>query len=478
MNPHNRPIPTSSWSPVWAALLLLCACAGPATPGGRSVDADRQVADVVDAGLAARAEAIFDRALSDNEAIGFLQRLVDAAPNRLSGSAGDRASIAHTMAEMRRLGLQNVTAQPVMVPHWRRGEESAAVLAPVEEPLRITALGGSVATPADGLEGEVIMVRTFEQLRDLGSGAAGKIVFFNRPMPRVFRRTFQAYGEAVPQRTNGAVQAAMVGAKAAIVRSMTTTIDGYPHTGAMSYQDGVDKVPAAAIATADAERLAALCRQGEVRVRMKMSCESLPDAPSANVIGDLVGRELPEEIVLIGAHRDSWDLGQGAHDDGAGCAHVLEAMRLLVETGIRPRRTIRAVLFANEENGLRGGEAYAAELGSPMHRAAIETDTGGFSPVGFTCSLRDEAAEQLRGWFLPLAGYDAGAFLPGGRGGADIGPLMRAFPTIGFGMLTQSHRYFDYHHSAADTIDKVNERELAMGAAALAYAASVLADRL
>jgi Zn-dependent M28 family amino/carboxypeptidase len=301
-------------------------------------------------------------------------------------------------------------------------------------------------------------------------------VFFNRPMPRALSRTFQAYGEAVPQRTNGAVEAAKAGAVAALVRSVTTSIDEFPHTGAMEYQDGVPMVPAAAVATEDAEALAAMLREGPVRVRLALGCETRGDVTSANVVGELVGRELPDEVVVIGGHLDAWDLGQGAHDDGAGCAHVLEAMRLLRACGIAPRRTIRAVLFMNEENGLRGGRAYARAHAAERCVAAIETDNGGASPQGFSTSLRGDDADLLRPLFLPLSEFGAGAFVAGGGGGADVGPLGQQGVPL-FGLITDGQRYFDYHHSAQDTLDKVNERELALGAAALAYAASVLADR-
>src|SRR5262249_4319623 len=250
-------------------------------------------------------------------------------------------------------------------------------------PLRVTALGGSIGTGADGIEAEVVMVRTFEELHELADAARGKIVFFNRPMPRALRATFQAYGQAVPQRHSRAVEAAKGGGVAALVRSVTTAIDGFPHTGAMEYQEGVPPVPAAAIATADADALAAMLSAGPVRVRLLLGCETRPDVASANVVGELPGRELPAEIVLIGAHLEAWALGQGAHDDGAGCAHVFEAMRLLQACGIRSKRSIRAVLFMNEENGLRGGRGYAAAHADEVHVAAIETDSGGATPQGF-----------------------------------------------------------------------------------------------
>lgn len=426
-----------------------------------------------------RCATLAERALADNRAIALLTGLVMAAPRRLSGSPGYDAAVQWGLATMRELGLQNVRAEPCLVPCWVRGEETAAITAPSPLPLRVTALGGSIATPPGGLEAEVVEVRSFEQLQALGDAARGKLVFFNRPMPRALRRTGTAYGEAVPQRSNGAIEAGKAGAVGALVRSVTTAIDEHPHTGAMQYDAAVPKVPAAAIATADAERLAAALQRGPVRVRLVLGCATRADVPGANVVGELVGSERPDEIVLIGGHLDAWDLGRGAHDDGAGVVHTLEALRLLQACGMPPRRTIRAVLFANEENGLRGAKAYAAahaaELG--QHVAAIESDSGGFSPIGFSCSLRDAEAAAVRRLFLPLQDLGAGTFVSGaGAGGADIGPLHAAGVPC-FGLWVDGQRYFDYHHTALDDLAMVNERELALGAAVLAFAASVLADR-
>lgn len=432
-----------------------------------------------DAAQTARVQQLAMRALEDNQAIATLASLCETAPKRLSGSSGYDDAVRWAVATMRESGLQNVRAEPVMVPHWRRGAETASIVGDDPAPLRVTALGGSVPTPAGGLEAEVVEVRSFEQLAQLGEAARGKIVFFNRPMPRALRRTGSAYGEAVPQRSNGAIEAGKVGAVAALVRSVTTAIDEHPHTGAMHYQDDVTKVPSAAIATIDAEELARRLKSGPVRVRLQLGCETLPDVEQANVVGELLGSERPDEYVVIGGHLDAWDLGTGAHDDGAGVAHVLEAVRLLQACGIRPRRTIRVVLFANEENGLRGAEAYAQAHQDELarHVAAIETDSGGFSPIGFSCSLRDDAAAVVRALFAPLLEIGAGVFVPGaGAGGADIAPLHKAGVPC-FGLWTDGQRYFDYHHTEVDTLAMVNERELALGAAAIAFAASVLADR-
>jgi carboxypeptidase Q len=457
-----------SWVSVIGLLLLLVSCHGAAGLAGDPTTRFQE-----------RCLELERRALDDNMAIATLRSLVAAAPKRLAGSEGMTNAEQWASAMMREIGFDEVRAEPVMVPHWQRGIEAGAIVQPTRKPLRITALGGSISTPDGGLEADIVEVRSFEELRELGDAAKGKIVFFNRPMPRIFRRTGRAYGAAVPQRSNGAIEAAKVGGVFALVRSVTTAIDGYPHTGAMRYEDGVAKVPAAAVATEDADALSAWLSQGPVRVRLELGCKNLPDAVGHNIVGDYLGSELPEEIVLIGGHLDAWDLGSGAHDDGAGVAHCLEAVRLLMSMGCRPKRTIRVVLFANEENGLRGANAYAKAHENEIdhHVAAIETDSGGFTPQGFSCSLRGEQAEEVEQLFAPLDQIQAGLFLSGaGSGGADISVLFaRGVPC--FGLWVDGHRYFDYHHTAVDELAAVNERELALGAAVVGFAASVLADR-
>lgn len=456
--------------------MLICLFALACLSGCHSTGGE---ANQVDHPLLARCLQLERRALEDNEAIVTLRSLVTTAPKRLSGSPGMAVAEQWALAKMREIGFDEVRAEPVMVPNWQRGLEVGAVVLPQAMPLRVTALGGSVPTPEGGLVAEVIEVRSFEQLAAMGDAAKGKIVFFNRPMPRALRRTGRAYGAAVPQRSIGAIEAAKAGGVMALVRSVTTAIDGYPHTGAMHYQDGIAKVPAAAIATEDAEALSKLLQSGPVQVRLELGCQMLPDAQGFNIVGDYRGSEKPDELVLIGGHLDAWDLGTGAHDDGAGVAHCLEAVRLLKAIECRPKRTIRVVLFANEENGLRGAKAYAAahEHEIDQHVAAIETDGGGATPQGFGCSLVGEAAEAIEKLFEPLDQVQAGMFLSGaGSGGADISVLhARGVPCLG--LWVDGHRYFDYHHTAIDDLPAVNERELALGAAVIAYAASALADR-
>lgn len=456
------------FTPPVAAAVMFAACANAPDTGRTDLGA-----------LQVLCLELEQRALEDNRAIATLRELCSQAPKRLSGSPGMLAAEQWAARTMRASGFDEVRLEPVQVPHWRRGVETATTVGDAPLPLRVTALGGSVPTAAGGIEAEVVEVRSFEELRTLGDAARGKIVFFNRPMPRAFRRTGRAYGATVPQRSNGAIEAAKVGGVAALVRSVTTTIDGYPHTGAMRYEEGTPKVPAAAVATADAEALAARLANGPVRVRLELGCRTLPDVEGHNVLGEYLGSESPDEIVVIGGHLDAWDLGTGAHDDGAGIVHCIEAVRLLHAIGWRPKRTIRVVLFANEENGLRGARAYAAAHTAEIERhvAAIETDSGGFTPQGFGCSLRGAEAAAIERLFAPLDQLGAGLFLPGaGAGGADISVLhARGVPC--FGMWVDGHRYFDYHHTAVDDLPAVNERELALGAAVLAYAAAALADR-
>jgi len=333
-----------------------------------------------------------------------------------------------------------------------------------------------VGTPAAGITAEVLVVQSFEELRASGEKARGKIIFFNRAFDRSLFRPFAAYGGAVNQRAAGAVEAAKAGGVAALVRSMTAHRDDVPHTGGMHYADGIGRVPAAAISILGAERLVdALARDPHLKVELKLSCETLPDVPSSNVLGEIVGAERPSEVVVIGGHLDCWDKGQGAHDDGAGCVHAIEVLRLLKELGIRPKRTIRAVLFMNEENGTRGGEAYAsATRPAETAVAAIESDSGGFMPRGFGVGGGPATFEAVAKWAPLLAPIEANRLVAGGHG-VDIGPLIaKGIP--GFGLNVDNQRYFDYHHSDNDTIETVNERELELGAIAMAIMSYMIAE--
>lgn len=417
---------------------------------------------------------LFDAALKQGKCYGWLDELCNGIGGRLSGSPEAEKAVQWGKKLMEQQGFDRVYLQEVMVPHWVRGEKEKAELIPSlkgkkKQTINISALGGSVCTPKKGIEAEVIEVRNFEELATLGrEKIEGKIVFFNRPMEPTHTCTFDAYGGAVNQRGRGAIEAAKYGALAAIVRSMTLAYDEHPHTGAMRYLDTITKVPAAAISTKGAELLSqSLKEDPKLKIRMEMQCQALPDVKSYNVIGEIKGSEFPDEIIVIGGHLDSWDTGQGAHDDGAGIVQSIEALRLFKTLGIRPKRTIRAVLFMNEENGMRGGLKYAEEAKklNEKHIAAIESDRGGFTPRGFSMGGGDKQVEKVMAWKKLFEKYDMHEFTLEG-GGVDIGPLKNQDVLL-MELLPDSQRYFDYHHSPSDTFDKVNKRELELGAAAL-----------
>ena len=436
---------------------------------GRVAAADRELAD-----------RIVTEALVRGQAYDHLADLVDAAPHRLSGSPGAAAAVEWARQKMEDIGFDDVRLEPCMVPHWERGEiASVRLTAPASVAgleLPSIALGGSVPTPIGGIEGEILRVESVEALARVGDAARGKIVYFARPFASHLRMTFDGYGATVDQRSRGPVAAAKAGAVAVVIRSVGSELDDYPHTGNTNYAEGVPRIPAASISTRAAERLDAWLERGSVRLNLELDCQWHEDAPSFNVVGDYIGKQTPEEIVLLGAHLDGWDVGHGAHDDGAGCAHVLEAVRLLRALDLRPRRTIRVVLYMNEENGLRGARAYreahAEELG--RHVLALESDRGGFTPRGFTTNANARTLEILRDAAAPLAPIGAGEVSPGG-GGADISVLAASgVPLVGF--LPDGARYFDYHHTASDTLDKVSPREINAGAGAIAVLAHAIAD--
>lgn len=421
-------------------------------------------------------ERLMETALTGSKAFDTLAHLCDRIGPRLSGSPQLEKAIAWTAEAMKGDGLDRVWTEPVMVPHWVRGAETGRILAPVEHPMAVMALGMSDATPEGGVTAEVLEVSSLEEVRALGDRAKGKIVLYNK---EIFPNGGEerGYGSAARLRHRGAVEAAKVGAVGMLIRSLATADFRLPHTGSMGYEEGVPRIPAAAVAPEDAELIHRLLAAGDpVRVTFTLGCKNLPDAPSANVLGEIRGREKPEEVVVIGGHLDSWDVGCGAHDDGAGIAIVMDAMRIIRESGLRPRRTIRAVLFTNEENGLRGGKDYAerhaAELAT--HVAAIESDGGGFRPLGFGVTAGAGAVEIVRKLASPLARIEADKVEDGG-GGADISPMKQSgVPQMN--LRQDSTRYFDYHHTMADTLDKVDPHELAMNVAAMAVMAYGIAD--
>jgi len=421
------------------------------------------------------AERIVGAALVDSRAWDKLAHLSDRIGHRLSGSLGLERAVAWTAAEFRRDGLERVWTDKVMVPHWVRGHGSVRIMSPVEWDAPMLALGGSVGTPRGGITAGVVEVASFEELEAAAGSIAGKIVLYNRKMEPGWG-VENGYGTVVKFRAHGASRAAKFGAVGMLLRSLGTADYRVPHTGALRYDKEAPKIPAAAIDAESALLIHRLLESGdEVRVHMDMGCRMLEDVESANVIAELQGREKPDEIVLIGAHLDSWDVGQGAHDDGAGCTVVMETMRILRRLDHAPRRTVRAVLFTNEENGLRGGKSYAERHGDERHVAAIEMDSGGFRPIGFGVSAGEGGVEMLREILRPLATIGANNVFEGG-GGADIGPLRRrsGVPTIS--QRVEGAYYFDYHHSEADTLDKVNRADLDRNVAAMAVLAYGLAE--
>lgn len=419
----------------------------------------------------AAAAKIIGAALTSDRAYARLAHLTDHIGNRLSGSQNLERAIEWAVTEMKRDGLNNVRTEKVMVPHWVRGEESLEMLAPVPRQLQMLGLGNSVGTPAEGIAAEAVVVRSFAELDRLGEQVRGKIVVYNAP--------YVNYGATVQYRLQGASRAARYGAVAALVRSITPVSMQTPHTGAMNYDPNQPKIPVAAVTIEVAEFLQRMNdRDDHPRLRLKMDAKFLPDAESANVIAELKGSEKPDEIVLISGHFDSWDVGQGAHDDGGGCIVAWEAVRLLKELGLKPRRTIRVVLWTNEENGLRGGNSYHdvhhGEI--PKHVLAIESDSGVFRPEGF--GLATTAPLQVRSNMLEIAkllsGIGADKIAEDG-GGADIGPMMRE-GVVGASLDVDDAHYFDTHHTPADTLDKVNPRELALCVATMAVMAYTVAD--
>lgn len=424
------------------------------------------------------ADALLDHGLQNGQAFPMLESLLLAAPSRLSGSQGYADACDWAEAKMRELGFDRVRREAVMVPHWVRGAPEEATLFTADgqqSGLAVCALGGSVGTPAEGIRAEVVEVSGLEALEALGEQVRGKIVFFNGPMEPIHRRTFHAYRGAVGQRSRGASEASKHGAVAALVRSMSTAQDDQPHTGSTRYAKDVEPIPAFALGVLSAQRLSEKLAAGAVQsVWLKASCETLPDVEQWNVIGELTGSELPDEYVVISGHLDAWDLGTGAHDDGGGCVQAIEAARLLRETGYTPRRTLRIIMYANEENGRRGGDRYAEQHAEEKHFYAFESDAGVFAPQGIALNLPEEVLERLRPLGIPLAAIGAERVYPNG-GGVDIAPLKDRGIPVG-SLRPADARYFDLHHSWNDTLEAVNPRELQLGAIVYAYWAGIMGN--
>lgn len=416
-------------------------------------------------------QQIFEEALTKGKSFDYLNYMCTKIGGRLSGSVEAEKAVEYTYNELDKF-CDQVKLQPVKVPHWERGIKEVGYFTSNGERknVAICALGGSIATPENGIEGNVVEVQNFKQLRDLGNkGVKGKIVFFNRPMNPVHMNTFTAYSGGVDQRWAGAMEAAKQGAIAIVVRSLSVGINDFPHTGSMGYDEKITKIPASSISTKAAFELSkAIKKNPETRFYFKQSCKTFPDAPSNNVIGELKGTEFPQEYIVVGGHLDSWDLGQGAHDDGAGCAQSIEALRILKAIGYTPKRTLRAVMFMNEENGMRGAKEYGKIVSkrNEKHIAAIESDRGGFIPKGFSLQGSPEQVKKAKSWAKYFEKYGMYHFKEGGSG-ADIAQIKTKNVFL-MGLVPDSQRYFDYHHATSDNIDAVNQRELELGAAAMA----------
>lgn len=423
------------------------------------------------ADAAARLAAVSER--DPGFAYARLTELVDDYGARLTGSPALEAALGWTAREMRAIGLDAVRLEPVMVSHWVRGEERARIVAPVERPLVLLGLGGSVGTHGT-LRAPIAAFESLDALRASTGRLDGRIAFVDHHMPPYDDATAESgYRDGVQARLHAASAAARRGARAVLVRSVTAVSLRTPHTGALTYADGVPRIPAAAVTLEDADLLARLARRGPVEVELFLGARTLPDAPSANAIGELRGRERPDEIVLLGAHLDSWDVGQGASDDAAGCVAVLEAVRLLGAAGLVPRRTIRVVLFTGEEYGLSGAQAYAAAHGGERHVAAFETDSGMAAPeaIGVGTAERVRAMTPL----LPAFGrFGVRTFRPRAFG-ADVRPIVER-GAAAYDLEPDGRHYFDLHHTAADTLDKIRPEDLRRNAAAIALLAWVLAE--
>ncbi len=388
---------------------------------------------------------------------------------RLSGSAQAQKAVEATFQMLKDAGADTVYLQPCMVPHWVRGEKEQGyiqVANGTKYQLKLCALGNSEGTGKKGLNASIIEVRNFEELDRLGSAVIkGKVVFFNFPMNPTHINSFWAYRESGAYRTRGPARAAKYGAIGVMVRSLASNLDDFPHTGTTLYNDSFPKIPAVAISTNDAELLSRqLMRKMVTTVYLRTTCTMLPDVPSFNVVGEIRGSEIPGEIITVGGHLDSWDLGEGAQDDGAGCVQSIEVLRAFKATGTRPKRTIRAVMFMNEENGGKGGDKYLelAKEKKEKHIFALESDAGGFTPRGFGFDMPEEKRQKVMSWknlFYPYGVYD----LSGGGGGSDIGPLKQIGAALA-GLNPDTQRYFDLHHAATDTFEAVSKRELHLGA--------------
>ncbi|MCX6167765.1 MAG: M20/M25/M40 family metallo-hydrolase [Ignavibacteriales bacterium] len=425
------------------------------------------------------ARTIVRNALTEKRGYDWLKELCTIGP-RLSGSDKSLRAIHWAEQKMKSLGFDSVWLQPVMVPKWERGKIEKAFVSNSKnfrnKKLTIVSFGGSVGTSPKGITAQLIEVKSLDEAKSLGEKAKGKIIFYNRPFDNGLLNTFEGYGKAVDQRINGAIEAAKVGAIGAIVRSVQSSYDNIPHTGVMNYQDGIQKIPCAAISVIDADYLSkAIKEEPKLEITIKMSCENFPEVQSYNVIGQLTGSEKPNEVIVVGGHFDSWDKGCGAHDDGAPSLQTMEALDLLKRNGVKPKRTIRCVLFINEENGLRGGIEYGkfSESSNDKHLAAIESDRGAFTPRGFNVTTDSLSFKKMQSWLPVLNLADIDWVRNGGSGG-DVGQIKNAKALLGY--VPDDQRYMDLHHSDNDVFSAVNPREMELGSAAIAIMSLLLSE--
>ncbi|MBC8173838.1 MAG: M20/M25/M40 family metallo-hydrolase, partial [Chitinophagales bacterium] len=413
---------------------------------------------------------IFDETMNNGEAYDWLYDLCKNVGHRLSGSPQADMAVRWAEATMKEAGFDKVWLQEVMVPHWVRGQKEYGEIMGVGQ-VEILALGGSIATPEEGIIERVIEVQSFDELKKIGKEKVkGKIVFFNAVFPQDVTNSFDGYGICGPYRWYGPDSASAYGAIASITRSVSSAHDEFPHTGSTGFRSGNPAIPCVAISTIDADKLhSALQKNADTKFKMVLDCRMLGEKKSYNVIGEITGTEFPNEIIVVGGHLDSWDVGEGAHDDGAGCVHSMEVIRTLKALNIKPKRTIRCVLYMNEENGVMGGNGYAdwAKTTDEKHLYALESDAGGFSPRGFSIDTDNKSAITNFAKLVSLFEEYGVTDFEEGYSGVDIRPL-KVSGTICFGFRPDSQRYMDLHHTANDTFDKVNKRELHMGAAAMA----------
>jgi carboxypeptidase Q len=422
------------------------------------------------------AQLIVETALKERKGYEYLRELSVIGP-RLSGSENSMKAINWAYEKMKSLGFDKVWLQPVMVPHWERGKSESCSITNLKKKLSVLALGGSIATPPEGITAEVIEVKNFEELSKRKKEAKGKIVFFSRALDQGQINTMAGYGGAVDQRVDGASEAAKYGAIGVVIRSITTKYDNNPHTGVMIYNDTIPKIPAAALGYLDADFLSnELKKNPHLKLKLKLNCQTLPDAQSFNLIGEITGSEYPDEIVLVGGHFDSWDVGQGMHDDGAGCLQSLEVLDLFKRLNIIPKRTIRCVFFINEENGSRGAKEYAnfADTSNQKQLAVIESDRGAFTPIGFYAETDStEIINKLQSW-LPVLEKANIEWIRKGGSGVDVQKIKNA--TVHLGYVPDDQRYMDFHHSANDVFEAVHPREFELGSAAMAILTYLLSE--